>query len=169
VLQLRAKLKAGGGGLIVDRDFRAGDALLTWAAAVLDEDRANAEAGLASHPAVRPASPQPARSSRQTMFAEVPHLRGGPGVTHLRVSATMSIKNAQKLFGTRGDLYATGQPNQDAALPVNTPKLGFGPQWQVEEPPLQEPGRQQPLRRSDAEPLCSAPPARPRGLKPEAS
>jgi hypothetical protein len=126
VLQLRAKLKAGGGSLIVDRDFPAGDALLTWAAAVLDEDRANAEAGLASHPAVRPASPQPARSSRQTMFAEVPHLRGGPGVTHLRVSATMSIKNAQKLFGTKWDLYATGQPNQDAALPVNTPKLGSG-------------------------------------------
>lgn len=47
-------------------------------------------------------------------------------VTHLRVSATMSIKSAQKLFGTKWDLYATGQPNQDVALPVNTPKLGSG-------------------------------------------
>ena len=47
-------------------------------------------------------------------------------VTHLRVGATMSIKNAQKLFGTKWDLYATGQPNQAVALPVNTPKLGSG-------------------------------------------
>ena len=47
-------------------------------------------------------------------------------VTHLRVSATISIKNAQKLFGTKWDLYATGQPNQAVALPVNTPKLGSG-------------------------------------------
>src|ERR1700733_3455936 len=29
-------------------------------------------------------------------------------VTHLRVSATISIKNAQKLFGVKWDLYATG-------------------------------------------------------------
>ncbi len=47
-------------------------------------------------------------------------------VTHLRVSATISIKNAQKLFGTKWDLYATGQSNEDVALPVNTPKLGSG-------------------------------------------
>lgn len=47
-------------------------------------------------------------------------------VTHLRVGATISIKNAQKLFGTKWDLYATGQPNQAVALPVNTPKLGSG-------------------------------------------
>jgi kumamolisin len=47
-------------------------------------------------------------------------------VTHLRVGATISIKKAQKLFGTKWDLYATGQPNQAVALPVNTPKLGSG-------------------------------------------
>jgi len=47
-------------------------------------------------------------------------------VTHLRVGATISIKNAQKLFGTKWDLYATGEPNQSVALPVNTPKLGSG-------------------------------------------
>jgi subtilase family serine protease len=47
-------------------------------------------------------------------------------VTHLRVGATISIKSAQKLFGTKWNLYATGQPNQAVALPVNTPKLGSG-------------------------------------------
>jgi len=47
-------------------------------------------------------------------------------VTHLRVGATISINSAQKLFGTKWDLYATGQPNQAVALPVNTPKLGSG-------------------------------------------
>jgi subtilase family serine protease len=47
-------------------------------------------------------------------------------VTHLRVGATISIRNAQKLFGTKWDLYATGQQNQAVALPVNTPKLGSG-------------------------------------------
>jgi kumamolisin len=47
-------------------------------------------------------------------------------VTHLRVGATISIKKAQKLFGTKWNLYATGQPNQAVALPVNTPKLGSG-------------------------------------------
>jgi subtilase family serine protease len=47
-------------------------------------------------------------------------------VTHQRVSATISIKNAQKLFGTKWNLYATGQSNEDVALPVDTPKLGSG-------------------------------------------
>ena len=47
-------------------------------------------------------------------------------VTHLRVGATISVKNAQKLFGTKWNLYATGQKNQAVALPVNTPKLGSG-------------------------------------------
>ncbi len=47
-------------------------------------------------------------------------------VTHLRVGATISIRNAQKLFGEKWDLYATGQPNQAVALPVNTPKLASG-------------------------------------------
>jgi kumamolisin len=47
-------------------------------------------------------------------------------VTHLRVSATITIKTAQKLFGTKWDLYATGQKNQAVALPVNTPKLAKG-------------------------------------------
>jgi subtilase family serine protease len=45
-------------------------------------------------------------------------------VTHLRVSATVSIKNAQKLFGTKWNLYETG--GQYVALPVNTPKLPAG-------------------------------------------
>jgi subtilase family serine protease len=47
-------------------------------------------------------------------------------VTHLRVGATITVKNAQKLFGTKWDLYATGQQNQAVALPVKTPKLGSG-------------------------------------------
>ena len=47
-------------------------------------------------------------------------------VTHLRVGATISVKNAQKLFGTKWNLYATGTPNQAVALPVNTPKLASG-------------------------------------------
>jgi subtilase family serine protease len=47
-------------------------------------------------------------------------------VTHLRVSATSSIGSTPKLFGTKWDLYATGQPNEAVALPVNTPKLGSG-------------------------------------------
>jgi subtilase family serine protease len=47
-------------------------------------------------------------------------------VTRLRVSATISVKNAQKLFGTKWNLYATGTKNQYVALPVNTPKLGSG-------------------------------------------
>ena len=47
-------------------------------------------------------------------------------VTHLRVGATVSIGNAQKLFGTAWHLYATGTSNQAVALPVNTPKLGSG-------------------------------------------
>jgi subtilase family serine protease len=47
-------------------------------------------------------------------------------VTHLRVGATINIKNAQKLFGEKWNLYATGQPNQAVALPVNTPKLASG-------------------------------------------
>src|SRR5271154_4756694 len=33
-------------------------------------------------------------------------------VTHLRVTATISIGNAQKLFGTKWDLYATGESGQ---------------------------------------------------------
>jgi subtilase family serine protease len=47
-------------------------------------------------------------------------------VTHLRVGATISVGNAQKLFGTTWDLYATGESNQAVALPVDTPKLGSG-------------------------------------------
>jgi hypothetical protein len=46
-------------------------------------------------------------------------------VTHLRVSATISIKNAHKMFGTKWNLYkASG--GQHVALPVNTPKLPSG-------------------------------------------
>jgi len=53
-------------------------------------------------------------------------VKAGVDVTHERVSATISIGNAQKLFGTKWNLYATGQQGQDVALPVNTPKLGSG-------------------------------------------
>ena len=45
-------------------------------------------------------------------------------VTHLRVSATISVKNAQKMFGTKWNLYSTG--GDRVALPVNTPKLPSG-------------------------------------------
>ena len=47
-------------------------------------------------------------------------------VTHLRVTATISIGNAQKLFGTKWNLYATGETNQAVALPVDTPTLESG-------------------------------------------
>src|SRR4051812_2599013 len=45
-------------------------------------------------------------------------------VTHLRVGATISIKNAQKLFSTSWHLYETN--GETIALPVNTPKLPSG-------------------------------------------
>src|SRR6478752_2974429 len=47
-------------------------------------------------------------------------------VTHLRSYATISIGNAQKMFGVKWDLYATGQPNQAVALPTSTPKAPSG-------------------------------------------
>src|SRR5262245_16571776 len=47
-------------------------------------------------------------------------------VTHLRVGATISIGDAQKLFGTKWNLYATGEQGQNVALPVDTPTLGSG-------------------------------------------
>ncbi len=47
-------------------------------------------------------------------------------VTHLRVVVTISIKNAQKLFGVKWNVYATGQKNQGTALPAKTPKLPSG-------------------------------------------
>ena len=47
-------------------------------------------------------------------------------VTHLRSFATITIKNAQKMFGVKWDLYATGQPNESVALPVSTPKAPSG-------------------------------------------
>jgi hypothetical protein len=45
-------------------------------------------------------------------------------VTHLRVSANISVKNAQKLFGTKWNLYSNSAGT--VALPVNTPKLPSG-------------------------------------------
>ena len=47
-------------------------------------------------------------------------------VTHLRVSATVTIGKAQKLFGTKWKLYKTGTSNELVALPVHTPKLPKG-------------------------------------------
>src|SRR3954464_2255260 len=46
-------------------------------------------------------------------------------VTHLRVSATISVGNAQKLFGTKWKVYKTGSGSK-VALPVDTPKLPSG-------------------------------------------
>src|SRR5215213_8521237 len=46
-------------------------------------------------------------------------------VTHLRVSATISVGKAQKLFGTNWKVYKTGSGSK-VALPVNTPKLPKG-------------------------------------------
>ena len=46
-------------------------------------------------------------------------------VTHLRVSATVSVGKAQKLFGTKWNVYKTSTGSK-VALPVNTPKLPSG-------------------------------------------
>jgi kumamolisin len=46
-------------------------------------------------------------------------------VTHLRVSATVSIGKAQKMFGTKWKVYKTSSGSK-VALPVNTPKLPKG-------------------------------------------
>src|SRR5690348_4942535 len=55
-----------------------------------------------------------------------PYAKASVDVTHLRVGTTITIKSAQKLFGTKWHLYATSTKNQDVALPVKTPKLGSG-------------------------------------------
>jgi subtilase family serine protease len=47
-------------------------------------------------------------------------------VTHLRAFVTVSIKTAQKMFGVKWNLYATGQPNEYVALPASTPKAPSG-------------------------------------------
>jgi kumamolisin len=54
------------------------------------------------------------------------HVSATVDVTHLRVSATITIKKAQKLFGTKWDVYKNTKTNQTLALPVNTPKLSSG-------------------------------------------
>src|SRR3954469_10279246 len=46
-------------------------------------------------------------------------------VTHLRVSATVSVGTAQKMFGTPWKVYKTSS-GAKVALPVNTPKLPSG-------------------------------------------
>ena len=46
-------------------------------------------------------------------------------VTHLRVSATVSVGKAQKMFGTKWNVYKTDS-GAKVALPVNTPKLPSG-------------------------------------------
>src|SRR4051794_9874192 len=46
-------------------------------------------------------------------------------VTHLRVSATVSVGKAQKMFGTNWKIYKTSSGSK-VALPVNTPKLPSG-------------------------------------------
>src|SRR4051794_35228870 len=46
-------------------------------------------------------------------------------VTHLRVSATVSVSKAQKLFGTKWNVYKTSTGSK-VALPVDTPKLPSG-------------------------------------------
>lgn len=47
-------------------------------------------------------------------------------VTRLRMSVTISIATAQKLFGTKWELYRTGSAGQLVALPEHTPKLPSG-------------------------------------------
>src|SRR4051794_16750682 len=46
-------------------------------------------------------------------------------VTHLRVSATVSVGKAQSMFGTKWKVYKTSNGSK-VALPVNTPKLPSG-------------------------------------------
>ena len=46
-------------------------------------------------------------------------------VTHLRASATVSVGRAQKLFGTKWNVYKTSSGSK-VALPVTTPKLPKG-------------------------------------------
>ena len=46
-------------------------------------------------------------------------------VTHLRVSATVTVGKAQKMFGTKWKIYKTGSGSK-VALPVDTPKLPSG-------------------------------------------
>src|SRR4051812_27679548 len=46
-------------------------------------------------------------------------------VTHLRVSATITVGKAQKMFGTKWKVYKTGS-GAKVALPVNTPQLPSG-------------------------------------------
>src|SRR3954462_6642264 len=46
-------------------------------------------------------------------------------VTHLRATATMTIGNAQKHFGTKWSVYVTSSGSH-VAMPVNTPKLPKG-------------------------------------------
>ncbi|HEV7493376.1 S53 family peptidase [Baekduia sp.] len=47
-------------------------------------------------------------------------------VTHLRMSATISIGNAEHLFGTSWTQYRTGTAGQFVVLPTHTPKLPSG-------------------------------------------
>src|SRR3954451_23876980 len=46
-------------------------------------------------------------------------------VTHLRVSATITVGKAQKMFGTKWKVYKTGSGSK-VALPVDTPQLPSG-------------------------------------------
>ena len=46
-------------------------------------------------------------------------------VTHLRVSATVSVGKAQKMFGTKWKVYKTSSGSK-VAMPVDTPKLPSG-------------------------------------------
>src|SRR4051794_24055397 len=52
-------------------------------------------------------------------------------VTHLRVSATVSVGKAQKMFGTKWKVYKTGSGSK-VALPVATPKLPKGVKGNVD-------------------------------------
>jgi hypothetical protein len=52
--------------------------------------------------------------------------KDGPSASR-RKAVVGACKNygVVKLFGTKWDVYATGQKNQAVALPVNTPKVGW--------------------------------------------
>jgi subtilase family serine protease len=70
-------------------------------------------------------APSSARSAVQNAFKPY-GVSVTTDVTHLRMSATISIGNAQKLFGTKWNVYRPNGTTEQIALPVNTPKVPKG-------------------------------------------
>ncbi|MET0685887.1 MAG: S53 family peptidase [Solirubrobacteraceae bacterium] len=65
------------------------------------------------------------RNGVKNAFANV-NVTASIDVTHLRASATVTIKKAQKLFGTKWNLYETSTPGELVALPKDQPALPKG-------------------------------------------